>query len=75
MDDIERIFCNFTFKDDFRTKTKQEFEDWFESLGQIAYGPNFQVIRAHGRLGDKKQMLAFRAKAQSSKYMHLSLLI
>ena len=54
VDVVEQIFCNSHFNEDFITKTKQEFEDWFLKLGHIAFGSDFQAVKAHGNLGDKK---------------------
>ena len=54
VDVVEQIFCNIKFNENFLTKNKQEFEDWFVQLGKLSYGPVFQAVKTHGNLGDSK---------------------
>ena len=54
VDVVEQIFCNIKFNENFLTKNKQEFEDWFVQLGKLSYGHVFEAIKAHCNLGDSK---------------------
>lgn len=53
-DTFQRIVYGFQFRIDFLTKRGTEFQNWFVRLARAALGPDFEAVRAHGRMGDYK---------------------
>ena len=53
-DDLQRSFYGLRFHVAFLTKRGSEFQDWFVRLARSALGPEFETVRAYGRMGDLK---------------------
>ena len=51
-DTLQRIVYGFQFRIDFLTKRGTEFQNWLVRLARAALGPDFEAVRAHGRMGD-----------------------
>ncbi|HEU5376102.1 MAG TPA: hypothetical protein VFV38_11720 [Ktedonobacteraceae bacterium] len=54
MDEITKAFYEMKFRDCYREKNGNAFQDFFSDIMERCYPNNFQRIHAGGRIGDKK---------------------
>lgn len=54
IDDFTRSWYEQRFRDDFREKRKNEFQDFFASIMEKRHPQDFQRVRPWGRQGDQK---------------------
>lgn len=53
-DDLQRSFYGLRFRVAFLKKRGSEFQDLFVRLARSTLGPDFEAVRAYGRMGDYK---------------------
>ncbi|MCY3659800.1 MAG: hypothetical protein OXG36_12395 [Caldilineaceae bacterium] len=54
MDDVQTAFYGLRFRVAFLEKKGTEFQDWFVRLAGLAFGSDFEAVRAYGGSGDLK---------------------
>ncbi len=54
MDDVQTAFYGLRFRVAFLEKKGTEFQDWFVRLAGLAFGSDFEAVRAYGPSGDLK---------------------
>jgi hypothetical protein len=54
MDDLERLYYTFKFRENFFTHRGLAFQEWFARLVGFAFGSDFVPVRPYGKKGDRK---------------------
>ena len=54
MDDLQRSWYEMKFRDTFRSKDGNGFQDFFSELMEMRYPGDFQRVKPYGKLGDRK---------------------